>query len=356
MTVPLDNMYHVRQQSSKDLGYNGFLTAPAIVQQDPFSTMFVDRGNPPCGSSPMLGSRSPSFLDLDCNNTPSNAVPHTQQPSSNGIAPLGWMGCMDSSRQHSWSPGASLAPSFFGSSDHPYHHISSLPHTKMCSTDSAGMSSETLALSTQNIPRSISDLSSSTCAGTPESLTTTSTYSTVQSLQSTQACEESQARCGSEPAQRLLGLSPEMQKQHTFDNTVRTQVSDACVLATSGGAVLQNLLATATDAQRHMSTAAGNGMPMPAMEHQPGFPCDGGPDFGEHAPNTRNPFVPIDGASNAMDAAALEALLPTNVDCAALGVPVENGGPGRRLPRLVATVRYALEEWRSWERAGFPLD
>lgn len=342
MIVPLDNMYHGRQQSSKDLGYNGFLTAPAIIQQDPFSTMFVDRGNPPCGSSPMLGSRSPSFLDLDCNNTPSNAVSHTQ-PSSNGIAPLGWMGCMDSSTQHAWSPGASLGPSFF---------------------DSAGMSSESLALSNQNIPRSISDLSSSTCAGTPESLTTTSTYNTVQSLQSTQACEESRARSGSEPTQRLLGISPDMHKQHTFDNTVRTQVSDACVLATSGGAVLQNLLATATDAQRHMSTAAaaGNGMPipmpMPAMDHQSGFPCDGGADFGEHAPSTRNPFVPtcIDGASSAMDAAALEALLPTNMDCTALGVPVENGGPGPRLPRLVATVRYALEEWRSWERAGFPLD
>lgn len=28
----------------------------------------------------------------------------------------------------------------------------------------------------------------------------------------------------------------------------------------------------------------------------------------------------------------------------------------RRLPRLIATLRHAVQEWRDWERKGFPLD
>ena len=32
------------------------------------------------------------------------------------------------------------------------------------------------------------------------------------------------------------------------------------------------------------------------------------------------------------------------------------GSAARRLPRLIATLRHAVQEWRDWERKGFPLD
>ncbi|EXJ89640.1 hypothetical protein A1O3_02707 [Capronia epimyces CBS 606.96] len=32
------------------------------------------------------------------------------------------------------------------------------------------------------------------------------------------------------------------------------------------------------------------------------------------------------------------------------------GSETRRLPRLIATLRYAMQEWKDWERRGFPLD
>ncbi|KAF2211616.1 hypothetical protein CERZMDRAFT_85388 [Cercospora zeae-maydis SCOH1-5] len=33
-----------------------------------------------------------------------------------------------------------------------------------------------------------------------------------------------------------------------------------------------------------------------------------------------------------------------------------DGSAARRLPRLIATLRHAVQEWRDWERKGFPLD
>lgn len=32
------------------------------------------------------------------------------------------------------------------------------------------------------------------------------------------------------------------------------------------------------------------------------------------------------------------------------------GAAARRLPRLIATLRHAVQEWRDWEGKGFPLD
>ena len=111
--TPPDSVGHSRRQSTKDLGFNGFLTAPAILQQDPFSGLF-DRGPLECSHSPMLDTRAPTSSAHNSNN-PSflDASSYTQQ-SSSGVAPIAWMGYTGSAAEDMWASDVPLDLRFLG--------------------------------------------------------------------------------------------------------------------------------------------------------------------------------------------------------------------------------------------------
>lgn len=154
--------------------------------------------------------------------------------------------------------------------------------------------------------------------------TTTMTHGTAGPQQCTRTDQDSLA---SEAIEHWTPVASDMHKQRSFGSNIQTKVDDACILSTSGVAMLQDLLTTATDAQRQLCHT-GNCVPSQAAEEQ--TPREG-QNFGEHG----NTFTPMTGGSGVGSAEVLDTL---------------------RLPRLVATVRHALEEWRKWESDGFPLD
>lgn len=112
MITPPESLRHSRRQSTKDLGFNGFLTAPAILQQDPFSAIF-DRAPTDSDYSPMSGNCMPSMSLGGSDTATANGIPSTQS-SSNGVAPVAWMGCVEPAEQDMWTSDLSLDFNFFG--------------------------------------------------------------------------------------------------------------------------------------------------------------------------------------------------------------------------------------------------
>lgn len=209
-------------------------------------------------------------------------------------------------------------------------------YANMNGTDQSSMSTENLAFGTQTVSGSLSNLSSG-CMVTPQTLATT----TTQSQQSTQPDQDTPGHRRSESKEIWVAIASDMPKQQSFSSNTQTKVDDACIISTSGVAMLQDLLTTATDAQRQLFPTV-NCMPLQATEAQ------GSQERQDLC------FTYMAREASTKSAEGLEALLP-DVNCTALdGLSMDSSG--RRLPRLIATVRHALAEWKKWEQDGFPLD
>lgn len=110
--------------------------------------------------------------------------------------------------------------------------------------------------------------------------------------------------------------------------------------------MLKDLFSTSiSQAQRHLCTV--EGCTIPIVSSDDGQRGDG--------TQTNEPLL----STQSPGAAIIDALLSscaqlTDIPFSEVGEQQSNGG--RRLPRVIASVRRALQEWRDWEQDGFPLD
>ncbi|CAK1361346.1 uncharacterized protein RHO25_005059 [Cercospora beticola] len=128
--------------------------------------------------------------------------------------------------------------------------------------------------------------------------------------------------------------------------SIQSHTFDSHDLFTSGVNMLKDLFPTGIpQAQRHLSTV--EGCTIPTVSSGDGQRGDG--------TQTNEPLL----STQSPGAAVLDALLSkcaqlTDIPCLEEVEQQSNGG--RRLPRVIASVRRALQEWRDWEQDGFPLD
>lgn len=216
-------------------------------------------------------------------------------------------------------------------------------------TDQGSLSSENLPLGIHNASGSLSnpDLSS-TCMITPPTLGTPTIHNAMPLQQSTRTDQGAPGHRRSE-SEPWIAVTTGIHTQPSFSSNMQTKVDDSCTMSTSGVDMLQDLLTTATDAQRQLCPTS-SCMPVQSMEAQ------NSPEnlnYCEQGTSTRGTYSRMTREASVKSAEGLEALLP-DVDCTTL----DDLSPEscRRLPRLVATVRHALDMWRAWEQDGFPLD
>ena len=217
-------------------------------------------------------------------------------------------------------------------------------YANMKVTDQGSLSTESLPLGIQNASGSLSNPNlPAMCMVTPPAPATTTIHSAIPLQQSTRTGQGALGHRRSESAP-WIAVTTDMHTQPSFNSNMQTKVDHPCIVSTSGVDMLQDLLTTATDAQRQLCPT-GSCMPLQSIEAQSSPDNRSYCEQGTYSRMTREASV--------KSAEGLEALLP-DVDCTAL----DDLSPesGRRLPRLVATVRHALDMWRTWEQDGFPLD